>query len=114
MHDKEIIIEEGKDGSEPVKFTLGVSSYKSHQERGANQGSVLGNSTITSLSQFSKSFNNLFVKDFPTANFNSDDLRALFEPFGKIVSAIVMGNEKAEDTAAEDCKTDTEKQYKSS
>lgn len=34
-------------------------------------------------------FNNIFVKNFPVANFTSDDLRKIFEPFGPIVSCKV-------------------------
>ena len=46
-----------------------MRSFKTSHERGAN---VAGNST-TAL--FSKKFNNLFVKNFPKANFSEDELR---------------------------------------
>lgn len=35
-------------------------------------------------------YNNVFVKDFPKADFTEDDLRKLCEPFGKVTSAVVM------------------------
>jgi polyadenylate-binding protein len=38
-------------------------------------------------------FINLFVKQFPRPDFNEDDLRKMFEPYGEILSAIVMRNQ---------------------
>ena len=78
MNGREIVVdchaEEG-DYDAPESFTLQVCLYKSSQERGAVSSSAQGNSTLTTLSQFSKSFNNLFVKDFPDSQFSNDDLK---------------------------------------
>jgi polyadenylate-binding protein len=40
-----------------------------------------------------KLFNNLFVKQFPRPDFTDEDLKKLFEPYGEIISAIVMRNQ---------------------
>ena len=78
MNGREIVVdshvEEG-DYDAPESFTLQVCLYKSSQERGAVSSSAQGNSTLTTLSQFSKSFNNLFVKDFPAQGYSSADLQ---------------------------------------
>ena len=38
-------------------------------------------------------FNNLFVKQFPRPDFADEDLKRMFEPYGEILSAIVMRNQ---------------------
>ena len=55
---------------EELGFELCVSQFKTPIERGSS--SIAGTST-TAL--FSKRFNNLFIKNFPRANFTDDDLK---------------------------------------
>jgi polyadenylate-binding protein len=43
-----------------------------------------------------KIFTNLYVKNFPDENFTDSDLKQLFEPYGTIISAAVMKDDKGE------------------
>ncbi len=43
-----------------------------------------------------KNFNNVYVKNFPNPAWTDADLRKLFEPLGKIVSAVIMKNPAGE------------------
>lgn len=70
---------------------LRVSQFKQSIERGT---SIAANSNSTT-GLFTKRFNNLFVKNFPKANFSAEELRAVFEPFGEIVSVTVQDTEEA-------------------
>lgn len=58
---------------EDLDFELNVSLFEIQQHRGAN----LTRNSTTAL--FSKKFNNLFVKNFPKANFSEDDLKVSSE-----------------------------------
>lgn len=75
-------------------FELNVGHYKSAQQR--NQGANLSTTGL-----FTKPFNNLFVKNFPHANFSEADLKARFEKFGEIVSVKVVSCEKDEKSSSE-------------
>jgi len=56
---------------EDLGFELCASLFKTPHERGS---SIAGNSTSTTA-LFSKKFNNLFVKNFPKANFSDEELK---------------------------------------
>jgi len=56
---------------EDLGFELKVRVFKTSHERGS---SIAANSTSTTA-LFSKKFNNLFVKNFPRANFGEDELK---------------------------------------
>lgn len=64
---------------EELGFELTVSQFKTSHERGS---SIAGNSTSTTA-LFSKKFNNLFVKNFPKANFTSEELQVSFSALHK-------------------------------
>lgn len=55
-------------------FELTVCQFKTTHERGS---SIAGNSTSTTA-LFSKKFNNLFVKNFPKADFSNEELQVSF------------------------------------
>lgn len=46
--------------------------------------------------QTKNNFNNLFVKQFPKDPFTEEDLTALFEPYGEILSCIIMKGDQGE------------------
>ena len=77
MNGKQIAVE-GLD----QPFELSVQLFKSAQERGAS-ASAQGNSTLTSTSLFSKSFNNLFVKNFPAPKYTAEDLKVCIHFYGQ-------------------------------
>lgn len=41
-------------------------------------------------------YNNLFVKNLPSPSFSEDDLKSLFDPFGEILSSIIVKDENGE------------------
>jgi polyadenylate-binding protein len=46
--------------------------------------------------QAKSNFNNLFVKNFPKLDYSEEDLMKVFEPYGEILSAIIMKGENGE------------------
>jgi RNA recognition motif-containing protein len=67
MDSKEISVEQ-------KSYALGVKIFTPASERRQN---------------FKDLFNNIFVKNFPTENYSSEDLRKVFEPYGPIISCKV-------------------------
>ena len=62
----------------PSGEVLSVSEYRASEKKPSSVG---------------PSFTNLYVKNFPRAEFDDNDLQAIFSKYGEISSAVVMRDE---------------------
>lgn len=69
--------------------TLCVTRYEAPERKPVKISSVSGNPISVHAS-----FNNLYVKNFPTPNIEDHDLREMFSKYGEISSAIIMRDEQ--------------------